>query len=76
MDVADMGDVTVLKARVRAVPDKGKANAALSKLVAGWLGVPASRVTLVSGHRARRKTLAIEGECAAATLADKLTARD
>ena len=31
----------VLKAKVRALPDKGKANVALEKLIAKWLRVPA-----------------------------------
>lgn len=52
----------VLAARVRAVPDKGKANAALVKLVAGWLGCPASKVTLVSGSTSRLKRVRVEGD--------------
>lgn len=49
-------------ARVRAVPDKGKANAALEKLVAAWLGVARTRVTVRAGFTQRLKTLRIEGE--------------
>lgn len=51
-----------LKARVRAVPEDGKANAALLRLVGRALGVPASAVTLVSGGTARLKTLRIAGD--------------
>jgi uncharacterized protein len=51
-----------LAARVRAVPDKGKANAALERLVADWLGVPRSTVAVGSGATQRLKTLRIEGE--------------
>jgi uncharacterized protein (TIGR00251 family) len=51
-----------LAARVRAVPDKGKANAALEKLVAEWLGVPRSTVRVSAGATQRLKTLRIEGE--------------
>jgi uncharacterized protein YggU (UPF0235/DUF167 family) len=50
-----------LAARVRAVPDKGKANAALERLVADWLGVPRSSVAVSAGATQRLKTLRIEG---------------
>ena len=52
----------VLKARVRAVPEDGKANAALLRLVAEALGLPASRVSLASGGTSRLKTLRIDGD--------------
>ena len=55
----------VLRVRVRAVPDKGKANAAVIALLAKALGVPKSAMTLVSGDTARLKTMAIEGDPAA-----------
>ncbi|MBN9278126.1 MAG: DUF167 domain-containing protein [Hyphomicrobium sp.] len=51
-----------LKVRVRAVPDKGAANAAVAETVARWLGVPKSSVVLVSGSTARVKGLAIAGD--------------
>ena len=51
-----------LKVRVRAVPDKGAANAAVTATVADWLGVPKSTVTLVSGSTARIKVVAIAGD--------------
>lgn len=57
-----------LRVRVRAVPDKGAANAAVAETVARWLGVPKSSVVLVSGSTARVKGLAIAGD------ADVLTA--
>ena len=62
---------TVLRVRVKAVPDKGKANAAVIALLARMLGVPKSAITLVSGDTARQKTLHIAGDSAAlaATLA-------
>lgn len=52
----------VLRLRVRAVPDKGKANAAVVALLAKALGVPKSAVGVVSGETARLKTLAVAGE--------------
>jgi uncharacterized protein (TIGR00251 family) len=51
-----------LNARVRAVPEKGAANAALEKLVASFIGVPASSVSVVSGATSRLKTVRIAGE--------------
>jgi uncharacterized protein YggU (UPF0235/DUF167 family) len=59
----------VLKARVRAAPQEGEANAALEKLVAKALGVPASRVRLTAGATARLKTLKIEGDAMALVVA-------
>jgi hypothetical protein len=61
----------VLKARVRAAPENGAANAALCRLVAVALGQPGGAVTLGAGHSARLKTLRIRGDgpSLAATLA-------
>ncbi|UXN71443.1 DUF167 family protein [Devosia neptuniae] len=55
----------VLRVRVKALPDKGKANAAVVALLAKALGVPKSAVTVVSGETARLKTLAVVGDSAA-----------
>ena len=55
----------VLKARVRAVPEKGKANEAVLKLLAKTAGLPASRARLLSGDTARRKTILLDGDGAA-----------
>jgi len=51
-----------ISARVRAAPDKGKANAAIEKLVAGWLGVPRSTASVSAGATQRLKTVHIDGE--------------
>lgn len=50
------------KARVRAVPQDGAANAALERLFSDWLGVPKSSVGIESGSKARVKTVAIAGD--------------
>jgi hypothetical protein len=52
---------TALKARVRAVPESGAANAALERLLAGWLGVPKSSVEVIAGGKSRLKTIAVSG---------------
>jgi hypothetical protein len=51
----------VLKARVRAAPSEGEANAALGKLISKALGVPPRDVSLVAGATGRIKRLAISG---------------
>lgn len=53
---------SVVRLRVAAVPDKGKANAAAIALLAKALGVPRSAVALVAGETARLKTMAIAGD--------------
>lgn len=52
----------VLRARVRALPTEGAANAALEKLIARWIGVPQSHVSVVAGGRSRIKSVAIAGD--------------
>lgn len=59
---ADGEGEAYLKARVSAVPEKGKANKALIILIGKALGVPKSSVSLVSGDTARKKILRIDGE--------------
>ncbi|MDB5528020.1 MAG: hypothetical protein JWR51_1123 [Devosia sp.] len=68
VEVRDDGSA-VLRLRVKAVPDKGRANAAVIALLAGALGVPKSAITLVSGETARQKTLTIRGDAGALAVA-------
>ena len=49
-----------LKARVSAVPEKGKANKALIALLSKALKVPKSAISVVSGETSRQKILRIE----------------
>jgi uncharacterized protein len=60
-EVRDDGQ-TVLRVRVRAVPDKGKANKALVALLAKTLKQPKSGFKIISGQTARLKSIAITGE--------------
>ncbi len=48
-----------LKVRVRAVPEKGKANAAIEALLAKTLGLPKSAVSVEKGETHRIKTVRI-----------------
>ena len=52
----------VLKARVRAAPSEGEANAALCRLLAKALGVPPSRVAVVGGATSRLKRVKATGD--------------
>lgn len=61
IEVSTASDGPALKARVTAAPEAGKANAALEQLVARWLGVPRSTVTVTSGAKSRLKTVTITG---------------
>jgi hypothetical protein len=54
-----MGDA--LKVRVKAPPEKGKANAAVEALLASTLDVGKSAVEVVTGHTSSRKVIRIEG---------------
>lgn len=51
----------ILQAKVRAKPQDGAANVAVTRLVAKALGVPPSRVELLRGDRSRDKLLKILG---------------
>jgi uncharacterized protein YggU (UPF0235/DUF167 family) len=61
--LADGG--VALKARVRAAPADGEANAALARLIARAASVPPSAASLVRGGAGRLKTLRLDGDPAA-----------
>ena len=50
-----------LKIAVSAPPERGKANEAVIRLLAGHLGLPRDRVSIVSGAASRDKTVRVEG---------------
>lgn len=59
-----------LRVRVRAVPEEGKANAALEKLLAKWIALAPRNVTVTSGATSRLNQVRISGDTDA--LAKKL----
>ncbi|WP_322987839.1 DUF167 family protein [Hoeflea sp.] len=74
--VEDAAGTVRLKARVRAVPEKSKANRALEVLIAKRLRLPKSTIRVISGETSRNKIVRISGDPkdlaeVAATLADK-----
>ncbi len=52
----------MLKVAVTAVPEDGRANAALVKLLAKTLDLPRTTVSVVSGHTARAKLVHLAGD--------------
>jgi uncharacterized protein YggU (UPF0235/DUF167 family) len=50
------------KARVRAAPQSGEANRALEALVARWLQVPKSVVSVAGGSKSRTKSVRVVGD--------------
>lgn len=54
-----------LRAQVRALPEQGKANAALIQLMAKAVGLPHRCIQLEAGDTSRLKRLRITGDAAA-----------
>ena len=50
-----------LKLRIAAPPVDGKANEECVRMIADFFGIKKVRVTIVSGHTSRTKTVAVEG---------------
>jgi hypothetical protein len=50
----------VLKVRITAVPEKGKANKALIKLLAKETGIASGRFDVISGTTSRKKRLLVQ----------------
>ena len=62
---ADAAGASVLKARVTAAPESGKANAALIKLLAKSWGLPKSAFSIAGGAKDRNKVVHVAGDPAA-----------
>ena len=65
-----LGDL--LKVKVRAPPEKGRANAAVEELLAQRLAIPQSSVRIVSGFGSPLKTLEISSVADLPSLRQKL----
>ena len=61
LETATGGGMSLL-VRVRAQPEKGRANEAVIKLLAQALGLPKSRLAITAGETGRRKTIFIPGD--------------
>lgn len=51
-----------LKVYVKAPADKGKANQAVCKVLAGFLGVKAGNIEILHGHRSREKVVKVDNK--------------
>jgi len=60
--ITDSAEGPALKVRVRAIADKGEANRAAQAVLAEWLGVARTSVSLAAGGKSRLKTLEVAGE--------------
>ena len=60
--VADAAGNPQLKVQVTALPEAGKANAALIKLLAKAFKCPKTSLSIVSGQTDRTKVIAISGQ--------------
>jgi uncharacterized protein YggU (UPF0235/DUF167 family) len=62
-EIIDSGDGRPrLTIHLRAIPEKGKANTALRRLIAAALHVPPGAVWVCAGETSRLKTVRIEGD--------------
>ncbi|MCD6320129.1 MAG: YggU family protein [Candidatus Desulfofervidaceae bacterium] len=50
-----------LKIKVKAPPEKGKANQACIELLASFLGIPKTRIKLLRGETSRQKVFSLLG---------------
>ena len=59
---ADAGEAPHVKLRVASAPVDGDANDAVVRLLATWLGVPKSKIEVISGATMRLKTVLVGGD--------------
>jgi hypothetical protein len=64
-DAVTGADERGLKVEVRAAPERGRANDAVIKTLAAWLGIPAASTALASGATGRDKRVLVRGVSAA-----------
>jgi uncharacterized protein len=60
-DVYETAQGPLLRIRVRAIADKGDANRSVEQVVAHWLGVPRTAVSILAGMTSRTKRIGIAG---------------
>lgn len=74
--VAAANGGSLLKVRLRAVPEKGRANASLERLIADELGLARGSVKVTAGAASRLKTVTVSADPALfADRLERLTAR-
>jgi len=58
-EVAGKTEDGVLRVKVHAVPEKGKANMEVCRVLSEYFGVPRTNVEIVSGHTSAQKRVRI-----------------
>ena len=58
-EVAGKTENGILRVKVHAVPEKGKANMEVCRVLSEYFGVPRSNVEIVSGHTSAQKRIRI-----------------
>jgi uncharacterized protein len=61
-EVSDVMANSVLKVKVTAAPEKGRANEEICVLLAEYLGVPKRNVEMIHGHTSPQKRVRITSE--------------
>jgi len=54
------GTIETIKIRIKAAPEKGKANQELIKFLAGHFNTHKSKVSIISGHSSQLKLIKIQ----------------
>jgi uncharacterized protein len=60
--IVDTAQGEVFTVRVHVAADKGEANRAVERVIAEWIGVGRTSVTVSAGAKSRLKTIAVAGE--------------
>ena len=58
-EVAGKTENGILRVKVHAVPERGKANLEVCRVLSEYFGVPRSNVEIVSGHTSAQKRVRI-----------------
>ena len=52
-------DGTHYRVRVKAPPERGRANEAIVQMLAEYLGCPKSKITILTGHSSKNKIISL-----------------
>ena len=59
-EITEVMDDQTIKIRIKAIPEKGKANAELIKFLSGELQVPKSAISIISGKTEQLKLIKVK----------------
>jgi uncharacterized protein (TIGR00251 family) len=58
-EIIEISPEGIVKVKLRAVPEKGRANAELRGFLADFFGVPTTAVTILTGETSQRKLVKV-----------------